>query len=165
MRELIRHPLYWLGIILTGVSMESVALYYQYGLDYGPCILCSHIRAWILGGVLVAVVGLIGRRNRTVNGVAHLAMLGLAGGLSYSSYQTLGIERGWFEGSCDFSSGYPDWFPLHEWLPAVFEPWELCGYTPDLLFGVTMAEALTVVSVLAVAFLLVANWAVWRRPA
>jgi disulfide bond formation protein DsbB len=150
LRRFYRHPFYWLAIILTGLGMESVALYYQYGLDYGPCILCTHIRAWTLAIVLVAAIGLVGRLRRAFNALSHLVMLGLGSGLLYSSWQTLGIERGFIEGSCDFDAGYPSWLPLNEWWPAVFEPWELCGYTPDLLFGVTMAEALVVVAVLAI---------------
>lgn len=139
-----RHPLYWIAIVLAGLSMEGVALYYQYELDYGPCTLCTHIRAWVLAIVLVASVSVFVRRHRYFNGLAHLSMLGLASGLLYSSWQTLGVERGWFEGSCEFGSGYPSWLPLDQWWPQVFEAWELCGYTPELLFGITIAEALMV---------------------
>jgi disulfide bond formation protein DsbB len=46
--------------------------------------------------------------------------------------------------------GFPDWIALDKWLPSVFEPWEPCGYTPELLFGITMAEGLIVVSVTAI---------------
>jgi disulfide bond formation protein DsbB len=35
---------------------------------------------------------------------------------------------------------------LQEWFPALFKVWEACGYTPELLFGITMAEALLVMS-------------------
>jgi len=165
LRKLTRTPWYWLAIMTTGLAMESVALYYQYVLDYGPCVLCTHIRAWVLAMVLVAGLGLFGRRQRWFNALGHLALLGLAGGLSYSSWQTLGTERGWFEGSCEFGAGFPSWLPLHEWWPQVFEPWELCGYTPQLWFGITIAEALMVTSILAITWLLLANCAVWRRSA
>jgi disulfide bond formation protein DsbB len=160
---LTRHPLYWIAIVLTGLSMEGVALYYQYALDYGPCTLCTHIRAWVLAIVLVASLTLFVRRYRYFNGLGHLIMLGLSSGLLYSSWQTLGVERGWFEGSCEFGAGYPSWLPLHEWWPEVFEAWELCGYTPELLFGVTFAETLMVGAPLMVIFFILATFASLRN--
>ncbi|MDH3971388.1 MAG: disulfide bond formation protein B, partial [Gammaproteobacteria bacterium] len=45
----------------------------------------------------------------------------------------------------------PSWFALDQWFPAMFKVWEACGYTPELLFGVTMAEALLVLSIMLVA--------------
>jgi len=162
---LIRHPLYWIAIMLTGLFMESVALYYQYGLDYGPCTLCTHVRAWVLAIVLTAALGLVVRRQRVLNGLTHLSMFGLACGLLYSSWQTLGIERGWIEGSCEFGAGFPSWLPLHEWWPQVFEAWELCGYTPELWFGVTIAEALVVTAVLAVLFFISTTFAALKKTA
>ena len=158
LNTLIRHPAYWITIMLTGLGMEAVALYYQYGLDYGPCTLCIHIRAWVLAIVLLAGLGVFLRRLRVPNGLCHGAMLGMSCGLLYSSWQTLGVERNWFEGSCEFDSGFPSWLPLHEWWPLVFEAWELCGYTPDLLFGVTMAEALVVSAGLTIIFFVVATF-------
>ncbi len=45
-------------------------------------------------------------------------------------------------------SSLPNWFALDKWWPTVFEVMEPCGYTPELLFGITMAEALVVFSIL-----------------
>jgi disulfide bond formation protein DsbB len=47
-------------------------------------------------------------------------------------------------------SGLPDWFALDVWFPKLFKVWEPCGYTPELLFGITMAEGLLVFSVVMV---------------
>ncbi|MDH3858432.1 MAG: hypothetical protein OEV07_10590 [Gammaproteobacteria bacterium] len=30
---------YWVGLILIGIALEGVALYYQYVLDEWPCVL------------------------------------------------------------------------------------------------------------------------------
>lgn len=158
-----RHPTYWLAIIVIGLAMEGVALYYQYGLNYGPCILCVHVRAWILAIVLVAVVGLIFRRRRALNAAVHVAMLALAVGLLVTSWKTLGIERGWIMAACEMRAEFPAWLPLHQWFPATFEAWELCGYTPELLFGVTMAEALVVFAAAALVFLVLELVALTRH--
>jgi disulfide bond formation protein DsbB len=48
-------------------------------------------------------------------------------------------------------SGLPGWFALDVWFPKLFKVWEPCGYTPELLFGVTMAEGLVLFSVTMVA--------------
>ncbi|MDJ0655459.1 MAG: disulfide bond formation protein B [Xanthomonadales bacterium] len=154
---------FWLGIIGIGLAMEAVALFYQYGLDYGPCTLCSHVRAWILGGMMLAVLGFLVRRQNALNGLAHLGLLGMAGGLLYSSWQTLGVERGFIFSSCELGSGFPSWLPLHEWWPSIFEATELCGYTPYLLFGVTMAEALVVVAAATILALSVSTLASLAR--
>lgn len=67
-------------------------------------------------------------------------------GVTERAYQLLGTERGWTFGSCDFDLGLPHWLALQEWFPAMFKVWEACGYTPELLFGVTMAEGLLALS-------------------
>ena len=44
-----RSRTFWFLVLLACVVLEGTALYYQYILDYGPCVLCVHIRAWIFG--------------------------------------------------------------------------------------------------------------------
>lgn len=63
---------------------------------------------------------------------------------------TLGSERLTIVMSCTEDSGLPAWFALDKWFPLVFEVHEPCGYTPELLFGITMAEGLVVLSVVLV---------------
>ena len=40
----------------------------------------------------------------------------------------------------------PDWFAVDRWFPALFEVRNICSYTPDIAFGISMAEALLGVS-------------------
>ena len=44
---------YWLAILGLGAFMEAAALYFQYGLGYGPCVLCIHIRIYVMAIMLV----------------------------------------------------------------------------------------------------------------
>jgi disulfide bond formation protein DsbB len=74
-------------------------------------------------------------------------LLAITAVFAYQSFMVLGIERYWFEGSCTMDAPFPNWLPLHEWLPSVFEPWELCGYTPEIIRGITMAESLVIISI------------------
>ncbi len=138
---------YWLVFLLLGLAMEGVALFYQYKLDYAPCVICIHIRIWTAALILVAISGLLVHKSRIGILTSQLLMLVVSIGLLERSWLLLGIERGFVEGSCSMDSGLPSWFALDKWWPTVFEVMEPCGYTPELLFGITMAEALLVFSV------------------
>ncbi|MBT8117327.1 MAG: disulfide bond formation protein B, partial [Gammaproteobacteria bacterium] len=39
---------YWLALAVIGLLSEAVGLFYQYGLDEMPCVLCIHVRLWIM---------------------------------------------------------------------------------------------------------------------
>ncbi|TCK17930.1 disulfide bond formation protein DsbB [Thiogranum longum] len=138
---------YWVALALLALAMEGVALFYQYKLEYWPCVLCIHVRVWLLGLVVAGALGLLVRRQRWMLVLAHLLVVVVAGGMLERSLKLLGTERGTIEGSCAMESGLPAWFALDKWFPSVFQVMEPCGYTPELLFGITMAEALVVFSV------------------
>lgn len=138
-----RNRTLWLALIVLSLSLEIAALYFQYVLDYGPCILCVQIRAVLLLVILFAIAVLL---LPSFTKVASLLLLPCTLAFAWLCYRVLGIERGWFEGSCTFEPPFPSWIPLHEWLPSVFEPWELCGYTPEILLGITMAEMLIAIA-------------------
>lgn len=138
---------YWLTVIVTGLSLEGVALYYQYALDYLPCVLCIHVRIWVMGFILVALLALFVRRFRYLRTLAHGLTLVLSIGLLERAWMLVSIERGTIEGSCSFDSGLPAWFALDQWFPSVFGVLEACGYTPETPFGITMAEGLVVLGV------------------
>ena len=53
------------------------------------------------------------------------------------------LENGIGDGSCQFQLGMPDWFAVDRWMPWLFEVRNLCSFTPEMLFGVSMAESLT----------------------
>lgn len=146
-----KHAGFWLTIILVGCVLEGVALFYQYVLDYGPCVLCIHIRIWIMALIALAVLALCLRRYRIPNLLLQILSLGAAAALLERSWMVFAVERNLIESSCEMSTGLPAWFAVDQWFPVVFEPWELCGYTPDLLLGITMAEGLMVISLAAVA--------------
>lgn len=133
---------YWVLLLIAGLAMEGIALYYQYGLDYGPCVLCIHIRIYVAALILISLLALLVRDGRGGRLFCHFGSLLLSAGFLERAWQTLGVERGWIVSACNMESGLPDWFALDRWWPTVFEVWEACGYTPELLFGITMAEGL-----------------------
>ena len=137
---------YWLGLVLLGLALEAAALFYQYVLDYAPCILCIHVRLWVLGFTLVGLLGALTRELWFMRLACHLLSVVMMAGLLERSWKTLGVERGWVLDECSMDLGLPAWLAIDEWLPAVFRPLEACGYTPVLPFGITMAEALVLVA-------------------
>ena len=137
---------YWLALVVLGLSMEGLALTYQYVLEYAPCVLCIHVRIWVLAFILLALLALFVRRSRPLLVMAHVLNTVIMVGLLERAWVLLGTERGTVEGSCGMDSGLPGWFALDVWFPKLFKVWEPCGYTPELLFGITMAEALLVFS-------------------
>ena len=139
---------YWLVLLLIAVAMEAVALLYQYQWNYQPCVLCIHVRIWLAGLGMVAIAGLIAGPRRLFSPISHLLGAVMMGGLLERSYQLLATERGWVFGSCSMDLGLPSWFAIERWFPTVFQVKTTCGYTPELLFGITMAEGLLVFSAL-----------------
>ena len=143
-----RSALFWGGLIFVCIALEIGALYYQYVLDYLPCVLCIHIRIWVFAIMLVAIFGFFMRNSRPWLIIANLLTLTAAFGMVERSYIVLGTELGWVDGSCgDMVSGLPSWFALDKWIPAVFEPLESCGLTPWVIpqFA-SMAEVLMVLA-------------------
>jgi disulfide bond formation protein DsbB len=52
------------------------------------------------------------------------------------------LENGIGDGSCQIQLGMPDWFAVDRWMPWLFEVRNLCSFTPEMMFGLSMAEAL-----------------------
>ncbi len=152
---------YWLMLLILGIALEAIALFYQYALDYPPCVLCIHIRILVFAFMLLAVLALFCTDSlptlRLLHGVNSLVMLWMA----ERSWQVLAVERGWTFGDCVMELGTPSWFAIDKWWPSVFEVQTACGYTPIMIFDITMAEALLVISVLMLiisAVVFIASW-------
>ena len=100
----------------------------------------------MLALLIISIIGFFLRNTRLGLVISNLVALIFSIGMLERAYTTLGIERGFIDGSCTLSSGFPSWLALDKWSPTIFEPWEACGYTPELLFGITMAEGLIVLA-------------------
>ena len=150
---------YWLLLAIFGLAMEAVALYYQYVLGDEPCQVCIHIRIWIAAFILLSMVMLLLPRHKFIAIAGHLINIGVMAGLWERCLFLLQVENGNANSSCNFYLGFPDWFALDKWMPALFEVRNLCSFTPELLFGITMAQGLiaiaSLLSVLAIAALII----------
>jgi len=152
---------YWATLILIGAVLEGGALYYQYVLDEWPCVLCIHVRIWVVTFMLLAMIAIFCTNSIVAMRIAHFLNVGIMIGLLERSWRVLAVERGWIFGDCDMDLGMPTWFALDKWIPALFEVQTACGYTPLILFDITMAESLLVISALMLilsAAVFIASW-------
>ncbi len=137
---------YWLLIIAAGFSLLLSALYFQWVAEELPCLMCIQVRLLISLLIIVSSVAMLVRGNRVLNSVAHLSAVFIAVALTERSYQLLGTERGFVFGDCGFSLGLPAWFAIEDWIPWLYRVETSCGYTPEIIFGITIAEVLMLMS-------------------
>lgn len=152
---------YWVALILLGLALEGGALFYQYVLDEWPCVLCIHIRIWIVAFILLGLIALCLVQLRWALRLAHGLNLVIMAGLLERSWRVLAVERGWVFGDCDLDLGMPPWLALDKWIPTLFEVQTSCGYTPLIIFNISMAEVLLVISaglLIMSAAVFVASW-------
>jgi len=152
---------YWAILILVGIALECSALYYQYVLDEWPCLLCIHIRMLVFAFILLASIAIFCTQSTLTTRVAHGLNVIIMLGMVERSWQVLAVERGWVFGNCEMDLGMPAWFALDKWIPSLFEVQTSCGYTPLILFNISMAEVLLVFSALLLimsAALFIASW-------
>ena len=139
---------YWLAYILGGAFLLCTALYYQFVLEELPCVACIQIRLWVSLMIIVACAGLLLRHSEITNTMIHFIMLMISAAMTERSYLLLGTERGFVFADCGFDLGLPAWFAIDSWLPWLYRIETSCGYTPEIFFGITIAEALMVISIL-----------------
>jgi len=148
-------------LVLFGIALESGALYFQYVLDEWPCVLCIHVRIWVVAFILLGLVALFFTISTWMMRLFHGLSLVIMIGLLERSWRVLAVERGWIFGDCDMDLGMPAWFALDQWIPSVFEVQTACGYSPLIIFNITMAEVLLVFSIgllIISAALFIASW-------
>jgi len=165
LRNWMNHTVLWSLLILLGVTLEAVALYYQYELKALPCTLCIKFRVFVVLLILVGFIGLWFKQSKVGLGLASILLLLTALGMLEVSYQLLGTERGFILSECSVASIFPTWFALDQWIPWLFEIQTTCGYTPVIAFGITMAESLMVFSIGLTLFALLMIFVLVKKPA
>ena len=139
---------YWLIIAATSLTMLVIALYYQYALGEEPCQVCIQARLWVFALLLVSVTLAALPESRHLRLYGNLLALTCAVGLGERAWFLYQLENGIGNGSCEFQLGMPDWFAIDQWLPSLFEVRNLCSFTPEMLFGLSMAEGLLLIAAL-----------------
>ena len=127
---------------MFGIALLGVALYYQYALGDEPCQVCIHARLWVVALTLITVIMAITPQIPLLRVLGNLGVLIAGAGLYERARYLYRLENGIGDGSCQFQLGMPDWFAVDRWMPWLFEVRNLCSFTPEMLFGLSMAETL-----------------------
>ena len=151
----LRSRWYWLTLVLLGIALLSVALYYQYALGDEPCQVCIHARLWVVAFTLIALIMLITPQIIQLRVLGNIGVVIAGVGLTERARYLYRLENGIGDGSCQFQLGMPDWFAVDRWMPWLFEVRNLCSFTPEMLFGLSMAETLMAVGA---GLCLLASW-------
>jgi disulfide bond formation protein DsbB len=137
-----RHVGVWFIIFMLTTASIVLALYYQYGLELEPCVLCIHIRIIMIGLMLLSFFMIFLTKYTPVRFIGNIVQSALALQLFLTSRTLYRIEMGLEEAGCMFSANLPEWFDLEDWLPSIFQVRSACGETPELFLNITMADAL-----------------------
>jgi len=137
---------FWWAMLTLGGGMFAAALFWQYALGEDPCQVCIQARLWVVAIALIGALMLI-LPDTTGTRLGGLTLLFISSmGLGERSYYLYEIENFRGDGSCQFTLGMPDWFAVDRWFPVLFEVRAICSYTPNVLAGMSMAEALMIVA-------------------
>jgi len=155
----------WWAMLLSGMGMFMAALYWQYALGEDPCQVCIQARLWVVAIALIGTVMLVLPDSAAARLGGLVLLLISSVGLGERSYYLYEIENFRGDGSCQFTLGMPDWFAVDRWFPALFEVRNICSYTPEIAFGISMAEALLGISILIATISLTVGWKLFTTKA
>ena len=142
--ELGQAAYFWLAGILYFAVMESIALYYQYVLQFYPCALCVQVRAWVIGAILSSAVSIYFRGSFWIRFFGLFLTIVFVSGAFYTSYYAWGVEKGTVISTCSMGAGFPSFIPLDQWIPLFFGANGPCGQSPEMWFGLSMVETLMI---------------------
>jgi protein dithiol:quinone oxidoreductase len=147
----------WLLLALSASSLVTYALYTQHGpAELWPCVQCIYQRTAMIAIALFAWFGLGFAHVAALRWVALVGWLTSAVAGAYSAYY-----HSWIQSAinplfapCEPHPNFPNWLPLHQWMPQVFDAGGMCGEIDWHWLGLSMPQWLfvifTVKAVLAV---------------
>lgn len=156
----------WLLLAVSALGLELAALYFQYVMQFEPCVLCVYERCAVALIFLAGVLGFINPNLRLLRFGGYLLWAGGAIWGLYLSVKHTGIQMGLIKdsASCDFIANFPAWMQLDQWISWVFNP---TGYCEDIqwqFLRMSMPQSMIMVNVI---YLIVFGMVViseFRRP-
>ena len=155
----------WLLLALSALILELCALYFQHVMNLEPCVMCVYERLAMLGLVAAGVIGVINPSNIILRFSALVmwgvsAMWGLLLALEHAGLQ---MNSSPFA-TCDFLPNFPEWMPLHQWIPWLFNPTGDCTQVVWTMFSYSMPQWLVFgfgiysISFIIIVFSMIAAW-------
>ncbi|AWB67573.1 disulfide bond formation protein B [Saccharobesus litoralis] len=137
----------WFLVFASALGLEIVALIFQYGLGYEPCVKCVYTRVAVLGIALSAIPALINPKALPLRLISYVCFwVCLVWALIIANdhiYMQRDVNP--LFAVCESIPNFPNWMPLHEWLPSVFEVRGMCGDVNWQLFSLSMPEWMRVI--------------------
>lgn len=138
-QALARHRFAWIMLLLLGIILETCGLYFQYYLRLPPCVNCVYERAFYLCFILAGFIGFVCPNNFLFRFIASLIFLGgSAGGVVIAFEHVMSEYQTGFGAVCKISANFPDFMPLDQWLPWMFQPTASCAPLNWSLLGMSM---------------------------
>jgi disulfide bond formation protein DsbB len=137
-----RRPFFWAVIATIALAMNATALYFQYGLNMQPCVLCIDIRISLY---LVTILGLATCLLNPNSVYFHSFRILTMSSLIYSTYIAFDFYSATtspnpFSITCSIEPNLPQWLPLHRWVPSLFEAQGMCGETNWKMLGMGLVQ-------------------------
>lgn len=136
----------WVWLLLSTFLLEVTALYFQYGMELRPCIMCIYQRTAVFGIMFAAILPLL-TNNIITRLLAYViwgvsAVWGLVIAVEHVEIQ--GAKNSFFA-TCEIVPNFPSWAPLHEWLPNIFAATGDCGDINWSLLSLSMPQWMAVI--------------------
>ena len=136
----------WTWLLLSTFVLEVAALYFQYGMELRPCIMCIYQRTAVFGIMFAAILPLL-TNNIITRLLAYViwgvsAVWGLVIAVEHVEIQ--GAKNSFFA-TCEIVPNFPSWAPLHEWLPNIFAATGDCGDINWSLLSLSMPQWMVVI--------------------
>jgi|TARA_B110000908_G_scaffold171736_1_gene235628 disulfide bond formation protein DsbB len=143
--ELSTKPWPWLLLAISALFLELCALFFQYYMGLAPCIMCIYQRVALWGIFLAGIIGYLGHQFTWTRILAYLSWAtGAIWGLLIAiEHVTIQSSNSLFY-SCEYVPNFPEWLPLHLWLPWLFEATGDCGDINWQFFGHSMPQIMIV---------------------
>ena len=118
----------WLLLLLSALALEGCALYFQYGMDLQPCVMCIYERVALFGIAFAGLLGMLAPSALIMRLLALFiglfsAVKGLLIALKHVDYQL--HPAPWNQ--CPVVPDFPQTLPLDKWFPSLFHPTGLCS--------------------------------------
>lgn len=122
------HRSSWGILWLSACAFEVVALYFQYAMGLAPCVKCIYQRTAMLGILFSGLLPFLYNNSVT----RFLGFLGWGvssfwGLIIAIDHVDIQMDPNPFFASCEIVPNFPEFMPLHDWIPFFFNAPGDCG--------------------------------------
>ena len=136
----------WIILSMSAFSLLCSALVFQHVFGHEPCIKCIYQRTAVVGLLLAALLPVLA--NHTITRLlGYIGWIVAAGWGLWIAQEHVDIifAANPFFAICEFVPNFPDFMPLHQWLPAIFAAPGSCDDTRWQFLSMGMAEWMRII--------------------